>query len=115
MIDALNSVILEEAKSDNVIFLGRSADFVLQDLPNVVSVFTRDSIENRAARISKIYNVDTDEAIKLIELTDGRRSDFYTATTGKRWGDAQNYNITVNTGKLGGEEKLAELLEFLVK
>ena len=46
--------------------------------------------------------------------TNKYRSDFYHYHTGRSWDDAENYDLCINSGKLGFE-KTVELIESYIK
>ena len=51
---------------------------------------------------------------KYIERANKYRSDFYHYHTGRSWDDAENYDLCINSGKLGFE-KTVELIESYIK
>jgi cytidylate kinase len=53
------------------------------------------------------------EMEKYIERTNKYRSDFYRYHTGRSWDDAENYDLCINSGKLGFE-KTVELIESYI-
>ena len=53
------------------------------------------------------------EMEKYIERTNKYRSDFYHYHTGRNWDDAENYDLCINSGKLGFE-KTVELIESYI-
>ncbi len=56
------------------------------------------------------------EMKKYIEKTDKFRGDFYRYHTGHEWADARNYDLCLNSGKLGYQkcvEEIESALEIL--
>lgn len=88
-------VIRRLADDGNCVILGRCGDYILKDNPKVCSVFVCADDEYRAKRGQDVY-----DGKSLIELNqeDAKRAEYYTYYTGQKWGDARNYNLTVNTG-----------------
>ena len=82
------------ANDGNCIILGRCADVVLRDNPNVCSVFVCANDEFREERGLKVY-----EGKSVIELNqeDAKRAEYYAYYTGKEWGNPKNYDLCVNT------------------
>ncbi len=116
MAEVQETVLRSLADAGNCILLGRCADHFLADRPDVLSVFVLDEEENCIDRIREFYpELSEKEARKLIRKTDKRREDYYSFFTGKRWGDADNYAITLNCALLGGAEKAAEYLAGAVR
>jgi len=93
------------AETENCVIVGRAADFVLKDYPNVVSVFVhapRDYCIARALERSAITSEK--EMDKFITKTDKFRADYYHYYTGKEWNDARNYDLCLDSSKLGFEK-----------
>ena len=106
-------VIKQLAKSETCVIIGRAADFVLKDYPNVVSVFVHASPEFNLARAMERNSMTTAEMEKFIASTDKYRSDFYKHYTGREWTDARNYDLCLNSGKLGFEKCVEEIKAYI--
>lgn len=98
----LQSGIIEElAKSNSCVFIGRCADFVLRDFPNVIKVFIYADPDKRAEVISKRNNISLNEAKNLAVKLDKKRSNYYGYYTSKKWGRSENYDLMIDTTKIG--------------
>ena len=106
-------VIKRLAKSETCVIIGRAAGFVLKDYPNVVSVFVHASPEFNLARAMERNSMTTAEMEKFIASTDKYRSDFYKHYTGREWTDARNYDLCLNSGKLGFEKCVEEIKAYI--
>ncbi len=106
-------VIKRLAKSETCVIIGRAADFVLKDYPNVVSVFVHASPEFNLARAMERNSMTTAEMEKFIASTDKYRSDFYKHYTGREWTDARNYDLCLNSGKLGFVKCVEEIKAYI--
>jgi hypothetical protein len=53
------------------------------------------------------------EMQKYIEKTDQYRGDFYRYHTGHEWVDARNYDLCLNSGKLGFEKCVEEIKAYI--
>ena len=65
------------ANEGDCVIVGRCADYVLKDLPNVTHVFLYASLEKRIERIMQVENVNRDTARDLIRKTDKQRKNYY--------------------------------------
>jgi cytidylate kinase len=111
----LQSGIIEElAKSHSCVFIGRCADFVLRDLDNVLRVFVYADIEKRAETIAKRNDISISEAKNLATKLDKKRSNYYGYYTSKKWGRSENYDLMIDTTKIG-VEGAARIIEEYVK
>ncbi len=94
-------IIKELAEEDSCVLIGRCADYVLKDFDNVISVFIHADEEKCAERIREIRKMDAKELRKHMAEVDKRRGTYYKYYTGQEWTDARNYDICLDSGKLG--------------
>ena len=85
------------------VFVGRTADYVLRDMDNVVNVFVSADLDTRIAEIARRRNISDDEARKYISEGESRRASYYNYYTGKQWGHCESYDLCINAGRLGHE------------
>ena len=109
-----SETVLELAKQPCVI-VGRCADFVLQEHPGRYSFFLYSALKLRLARVRQqpaFYKSD-DPALET-EKMDRRRAAYYKYYTGQEWGRPANYDLCIDTGKLGPHtpELLAEFVRI---
>ena len=110
-----SDAIIKAAQESSCVFVGRCADYVLRDFPNVVNIFITASLEARAALFMQEKGVDHDEAVKRIEHIESRRASYYNYYTGKKWGHAASYDLCVDSSILGAEETARLIAEFIHK
>lgn len=106
-------VIKRLARTQSCIIIGRAADFVLRDYPNVVSVFVHGSEEFNLARAMEQNSMTEEEMKRFIAKTDRYRADFYKHYTGREWTDARNYDLCLNSSKLGFEKCVEEIRAYI--
>lgn len=107
-------VIRELAERESCVIIGRAADFVLKDYPNVVSVFVHASKEYCVQQAVERRAYTGRDVEKFVEKTDKYRSDFYRYYTGQEWTDARNYDLCLNSERLGFEGTM-EAIEAYIK
>lgn len=108
-------VIKELAEKESCILVGRAADFVLKDHPNVTRIYVYADEQfclERSKEFLGMYN-DDKEVLKHIEKTDKFRGDYYKYYTGKDWDDARNYDLCLNSGVLGFDKTVEEIKAYL--
>ena len=86
---------------ESAIFVGRCADYILRDHPNLFSVFITADTDFRVKRAIEIDGVDPDKAYATVNKRDRLRRRHYNYYTGLDWGARSNYHLILNTGKLG--------------
>ncbi len=101
--EAQRKVILELAEKEDCVIIGRNADFILRDREDVLNVFIHGDMPEKTQRISRLYNVSEQEAVKMMADTDKRRMTNYNFYTEQRWGKASNYTLCLNSSQLGYE------------
>ena len=96
------------------VIVGRCADYILRDNENLVNVFIHSDIENRVKRVVTYYNVQEDKARDVIKKTDKKRASYYSYYTGHRWGEADNYEISLNSDKIGIDNCVDILYKYII-
>ena len=111
-------VIKEVAKRGSCVIVGRCADYALEGYPNLLSVFIHADLDARIKRIAKKYDLTDAKAKDLIIKTNKKRASYYNYYTDKRWGDADSYDVCLDSSVLGLEgtaEAIIKLIEVKEK
>lgn len=109
-----SQIIRHLARSESCIIIGKCADYVLRECSNVISVYIEAPREACLHSIMDKMGVTEEKAHKLIERTDRYRADYYHYyTRGGRWTNPVNYDLTLNSDRIG-REKCVDLLEKYV-
>ena len=95
------------------VIVGRCADYVLRDKPNAVSVFVKADIRQRVERAVSLYGVDPARAEETVRKADKQRASYYNYYATATWGDVNNYDLCVDTGKLGIEGTVELIEQYL--
>ena len=95
------------------VIVGRCADYVLRDKPNAVKLFVRADMRQRMERAVAVHNVDIDKAEDYVRKMDKQRASYYNYYATNTWGDINNYDLCLDTGKLGIEGSVELILEYL--
>lgn len=105
-------IIKDLAGSESCVIIGRCADYVLRNYPNVMSVFIHADKEFCIARAMERNSMSRKEMEKYIAKTDRYRGDFYKYYTGQEWTDARHYDLCLDSGKLGFEKCVEEIKSY---
>ena len=108
------SAILQLAEKGPCVIVGRNADYILKDRKDVFHAYIHADLDFRADRIVRLYGESEKSPIARLQEKDKRRKLNYQHYTGRTWGDANNYDISLNTGVIG-VEKAAEIILDLVQ
>ena len=95
------NVILQLADQGPCVIVGRNADYILKDRPEALHVYVFADAPYRAERIVRLYGESEKAPEKRLEEKDKRRRVNYQHYTGRTWGQAQNYDLCLDTGVLG--------------
>ncbi len=96
-------VLKELAEKQSYVAIGRCADFILKDNPNVVKVFIHAPFDYCVARGMERQSMTLMEMEKYVEKTNRRKGEYYKYHTGQVWSDARNYDLSLDSSKLGFE------------
>lgn len=105
-------VLQELADVSSYVVIGRAADYVLRDKPNLVRVFIYASREKCIQKEMDRQKIDWKKADKFITKTDKYRRDYYRYFTGQEWENMKNYDLCINTTALTYEEAALAIQEF---
>ena len=110
---AQHQIIQKIAENGSCVIVGRAADYVLRDHKDVVKIFIHASREYRIGRAMEVYGDTREEAEDNIRRSDKARAAYYRHISGKRWGEAANYDLVVDSsqGVHQAAEKIVQYLE----
>lgn len=103
-----DAIIREIAENGSCVIVGRAADYILKDYDNVVRIFIHAPQDYRIQRVMDVYGDTPKEARVNIERSDKARASYYEHISGTHWGDARNYELTVDSSD--GVEKTAQFI-----
>ncbi|MGN0451512.1 MAG: AAA family ATPase [Acutalibacteraceae bacterium] len=106
-------VILKLSEQPCVI-VGRGADYILRDRDDCFNVFIHADMQSRAERIVRLYGESEKKPEQRLADKDKKRKIYYKHYTDREWGDAKNYDMCLNSGKIG-IEKCVELILDAIK
>jgi cytidylate kinase len=103
-------------ESEDCVFIGRCADYVLRESDRLLNVFIAADMDDRVARVCRHAGDDMtpSKALSLIEDIDRKRSSYYNYFSGRTWGDTAVYDICLNSTTLG-YDKCADIIVSLAK
>jgi len=98
------NVILQLADKGPCVIVGRNADYILKDRPDCLHAYIHADMDFRADRIVRLYGESEKSPQARLQEKDKRRRVNYQHYTGRSWGQAQNYDICLDSGRLGVEQ-----------
>lgn len=106
-------IIKQLAEEESCVIMGRCADYILKDYNNVISVFVHAPKDFCMEQAAKKLSMSSKEIERYIARTDKRRADYYKYYTGREWTDARNYDLCLNSARLGFERCVEEIKEYM--
>ena len=103
------------ADGESFVIVGRCAETILKNNPALISKFILGDWENKVERITRLYDMEREEAESFIYRQDKKRKNYHNYYCKGKWGDSRNYDISVNSSKLGEEETTQMLVEYIMK
>ena len=94
-------VITELAEKGPCVIVGRCADYILRDKADCLKVFIHADMKFRAERIVKVYGEREQSPEERLRDKDKRRAAYHRFYTNMKWGHAQNYHLTLDSGVIG--------------
>ena len=96
-----SEVIRDIARGGNGVIVGRCADYVLRDHPNLLRVFIYAEKRDRINRIINEYGEDPAKAESALNKIDKGRANYHKFYTGTAWRALDNYDLCLNTSVTG--------------
>ncbi len=96
------------------VVVGRCSEAVLKEFDSLISIFILADKQAKIDRITSILKVSVEEAKSMMHRNDKKRKDYHNYYCTGKWGDSRNYDLSVNSSKLG-IEKTIDFLEGYIK
>lgn len=93
--------IKELASKGPCVFVGRCADYALEDFDNCISVYVHAPFEDRIKRIENEYGIPNGKSKEMLMKKDKQRSSYYNYYSSNKWGDQNAYDLCLNSSYLG--------------
>ncbi len=95
------------------VIVGRAADYILRDKPNLITVFVHASEDFRKSRVKAEYKISDSEALDMMKKTDKRRASFYNFQAEKRWNDMTAYNLCLDSSSIGIDNSVDLIINYI--
>ena len=107
-------VVNDLAEKESYVIVGRCVNYVFKDRPNTLRVFIHAPWEFRVEQASQKISGSREDVEKFLLKDDKRKQDYYRKFAGGQWSDATNYDLCLNSGKLGFD-KCVDAIEAQLK
>ena len=90
-------VIKEAAAKESCVIVGRCADYILRDEPNVLRVFVHAPLDQRIRRAREEYGAEEENLESYVIRQDKARASYHNYFAAGRWGQSREYDLCVNS------------------
>ncbi len=101
-------------EKESCVIVGRCADYILRDNPDLVSVFVHAGDDFRAERVMKEYDLPNDKALDMMAKMDKKRASYYNFQADKKWDSAISYNLVIDSSSIGIDASV-DLIENYIR
>ena len=109
-----SQVMVELAKKGPCVIVGRSADYILRNEVQVISIFLHSPMEDRIKRIIKRGDCKTKKEAKEMAMKQNKlRANYYDFYTDKHWGQSESYDLSIDSSKLGPEGTAKLIVDYV--
>lgn len=101
------------ADAGSCVIVGRSADYVLRNYPDVLRIFIYAPKSYREKKVMEMYGDSPEAAKKSIARSDAARGAYYKSVSGREWGNPHGYELCIDASV--GEEAAADIICSYIK
>lgn len=113
LFDYQAKIIRQLADQGPCVLIGRCADYVLKGRLDVVRVFVHADADFCLEQAMKVDSLPEEEVVRKIAEIDEYRAKYYKHHTGHDWYDARNYDLSLNSGVLGFDGVVEEIIQYM--
>ena len=107
-------VLADMIGDENCIIIGRCGNYIFREREDLISVFLKGDLRERILDIQNEQQLSYEDAQEFVEHADDCRVAYHKYYTGLTWGNADDYDICLDTTRLG-VEKTAHMIEKYVE
>ncbi len=108
-------VIRDIADKGPCVIIGRCADYILSERPELVKIFVYGDFDFRVKRAIERDGIDPQKAKDEVRNKDKRRQNYYNYHADVKWGEAHNYNLCIDSSFCGIEKAASLICDFVDK
>ncbi len=98
---------------ESFVIVGRCSETILKQYDCMISIFILADRDKRTERIMRLYHLTESQAVKKIREKDTSRRRYHNSFCVGKWGDCRNYDVSLNSSKLGIDGSVKLLTEYI--
>lgn len=103
------------ADGESFVIVGRCSETILKGCDGLISFFILADKEQKVERIKRKYQLTEGSAKKMIREKDMKRRRYHNGFCKEKWGDSKNYDISINSSRLGIDGTVEALIDYIDK
>ena len=104
----------EKADSgESFVIVGRCSETILKQYDSLISIFVLGDRDKKIERVMRLYQLTESQAVRKIREKDMKRRRYHNSFCDKKWGDSRNYDISLNSSKLGIDGTVELLTDYI--
>lgn len=100
---------------ESFVIVGRCSETILKQYDSMISIFILGDRDKRIERIMRLYHLTESQAVKKIREKDIQRRRYHNSFCVRKWGDCRNYDISLNSSRLGIDGTVKTLVDYIDK
>ncbi len=100
---------------ESFVIVGRCGETILKQYDSLVSIFVLGDRDKKIERIMRLYQLTESQAVRKIREKDIKRRRYHNSFCDRKWGDSRNYDISLNSSKLGIDDTVELLTDYIDK
>lgn len=100
---------------ESFVIVGRCAETVLKDYSCMVPIFILADMEFKVERTADSKGISKADARRLVNYQNKKRKEYHNYYCTGSWGDSRNYEISINSSKLGIEKTTNLLIDYILE
>lgn len=101
------------ASGESFVIVGRCSEDILKEYEGLISIFVLGDMEEKIKRIMDREDVDRLKAEGSIAYHDRKRKTYHNHFCRGKWGDSRNYDLSINSSKLGIDKTIDMLEDYI--
>ena len=106
-------IIKEKAENEYFVIVGRCADYILRNNPDVIKIFIYADIESRIRRAVDRHDIERVRAKQAVIKADKNRANYYSFYSGQKWGQADHFDLCLNSTNLSTDQAVEIISKYI--
>ena len=98
---------------ESFVIVGRCSETILKQYDSLISIFVLGDRDKKIERVMRLYQLTESQAVRKIREKDMKRRRYHNSFCDKKWGDSRNYDISLNSSKLGFEKCVEAIKAYI--